>query len=126
MNIFYLDTNPALCAEYHCDKHVVKMIIEYAQLLSTAHRIIDGEEVKVFEGRIYVDGRELSDSFGNGKMIYMQLQDPDTDEIWWKEYENIPATIIKPGQVWVIGDNRQDSLFGHFSISEIHGKIVLY
>ena len=47
MNIFYLDTNPALCAEYHCDKHVVKMIIEYAQMLSTAHRVIDGEEVKV-------------------------------------------------------------------------------
>ena len=47
MNIFYLDTNPALCAEYHCDKHVLKMIIEYAQLLSTAHRILDGEEVKV-------------------------------------------------------------------------------
>lgn len=28
----------------HCDKHVVKMIIEYAQLMSTAHRILDGEE----------------------------------------------------------------------------------
>ncbi len=28
----------------HVDRHVVKMIIEYAQLLSTAHRIIDGDE----------------------------------------------------------------------------------
>ena len=44
MNIFYLDTNPKTCAEYHCDKHVVKMIIEYAQLMSTAHRVLDGEE----------------------------------------------------------------------------------
>lgn len=44
MNIFYLDKNPELCAQYHCDKHVVKMIIEYAQLLSTAHRILDGQE----------------------------------------------------------------------------------
>ena len=26
----------------HLDKHVVKMIIEYAQLLSTAHRVLDG------------------------------------------------------------------------------------
>lgn len=42
MNIFYLDKNPKLCAEYHCDKHVVKMIVEYAQLMSTAHRLIDG------------------------------------------------------------------------------------
>ena len=42
MNIFYLDPNPRTCAEMHCDKHVVKMIIEYAQLLSTAHRVLDG------------------------------------------------------------------------------------
>lgn len=42
MNIFYLSNDPKVCAEYHCDKHVVKMIIEYAQLLSTAHRVLDG------------------------------------------------------------------------------------
>jgi hypothetical protein len=28
----------------HVDKHVVKMILEYAQLLSTAHRVLDGEK----------------------------------------------------------------------------------
>ena len=44
MNIFYLNKDPKICAEQHCDKHVVKMIVEYAQLLSTAHRVIDGEE----------------------------------------------------------------------------------
>ena len=42
MNIFYLDTDIHTCAKYHTDKHVVKMIVEYAQLLSTAHRVIDG------------------------------------------------------------------------------------
>lgn len=30
----------------HCDKHVVKMILETAQLLSTTHRILDGKEIK--------------------------------------------------------------------------------
>tara|TARA_R110001632_G_scaffold68465_7_gene160464 strand:+ start:978 stop:1517 length:540 start_codon:yes stop_codon:yes gene_type:complete len=44
MNIFYLDPNPDTCAEMHCDKHVVKMIIEYAQLMSTAHRVLDGDQ----------------------------------------------------------------------------------
>ena len=44
MNIFYLDPHPKTCAEMHISKHVVKMIIEYAQLMSTAHRVIDGEE----------------------------------------------------------------------------------
>ena len=43
MNIFYLHDNPYQCGEMHCDKHVVKMILEYAQLLSTAHHEIDGD-----------------------------------------------------------------------------------
>lgn len=42
MNIFYLDHDTKKCAEYHVDKHVVKQILEYAQLLSTAHRVLDG------------------------------------------------------------------------------------
>ncbi len=42
MNIFYLNHNPKICAEMHNDKHCVKMILEYAQLLSTAHRVLDG------------------------------------------------------------------------------------
>ncbi len=43
MNIFYLDHDPRTCAEMHVDKHCVKMILEYAQLLSTAHRVLDGQ-----------------------------------------------------------------------------------
>ena len=38
MNIFHLHKDPKICAEYHCDKHVVKMILETAQMLSTAYR----------------------------------------------------------------------------------------
>jgi hypothetical protein len=43
MNIFYLDPDPETCASLHCDKHCVKMILEYAQLLSTAHHVLDGD-----------------------------------------------------------------------------------
>lgn len=42
MNIFYLDNDTKTCAQMHVDKHCVKMILEYAQLLSTAHRVLDG------------------------------------------------------------------------------------
>lgn len=42
MNIFYLDTDPKVSAQMMHDKHVVKMILETAQLLSTAHRVLDG------------------------------------------------------------------------------------
>lgn len=44
MNIFYLDHDPKLAAQYHCDKHVVKMCIEYAQLLSTTVRLLVPEQ----------------------------------------------------------------------------------
>lgn len=36
MNIFALDNDPNLAAQCHHDKHVLKMILESAQLLSTA------------------------------------------------------------------------------------------
>jgi hypothetical protein len=39
MNIFFLDYDTKKCAEYHCDKHVVKMILETAQLLCGVHHL---------------------------------------------------------------------------------------
>jgi len=50
VNIFYLDRNPKIAAQMHCDKHVVKMVLEYAQILSTAHRVIDGHGAADREG----------------------------------------------------------------------------
>lgn len=44
MNIFFLHRNPRVSAKAMTNKHVVKMIVESAQLLSTAHHVIDGEE----------------------------------------------------------------------------------
>lgn len=53
MNIFFVETDPVKAAESLVDKHVVKMILESAQLLSTAHRVLDGQE-KIIEK--YVNG----------------------------------------------------------------------
>ena len=66
MNIFYLDHDVRKCAEMHNDKHVVKMILEYAQLLSTAHRIIDG----VVSFGVSQSGRK--------KVIYVLADNRDT------------------------------------------------
>jgi hypothetical protein len=41
MNVFMLDHDPLLAAKYHCDKHVVKMVVETAQMLSTAWHELD-------------------------------------------------------------------------------------
>ena len=42
MNIFFLDKNPTLAAEYQCDKHVVKMILETTQMVCTAYQARHG------------------------------------------------------------------------------------
>ena len=43
MNIFYLHESPRISAQMQIDKHVVKMVLESAQLLCTCHRVLDGE-----------------------------------------------------------------------------------
>jgi hypothetical protein len=44
MNAFGLHKNPVIAARLHNDKHVVKMNIEYPQMMSTAHRVLDGTQ----------------------------------------------------------------------------------
>lgn len=39
MNIFVLDTNPEVCAQYHCNQHVIKMCLETAQVLCAVRHI---------------------------------------------------------------------------------------
>lgn len=43
MNLFVIDKDPVIAAQQQCDKHVVKMIVESGQMLSTVHRMLDGE-----------------------------------------------------------------------------------
>lgn len=44
MNIFATNSCPRLSAEDLPDKLLVKMVVETAQILSTAHRVLDGDE----------------------------------------------------------------------------------
>lgn len=80
MNIFYLTHDPKLCAQYHCDSHVVKMVLEYSQLLSAAHRILDGEQ------RIKYNNR------GRASTQYI-LPDERDEKLYGVTHENHPSTI---------------------------------
>lgn len=83
MNIFVLDNDPVKAAQFHCDKHVVKMILESAQLLSTAHRVLDGTPCI----RLSATGRKMQ-SFSMGT--------PDLDSTLYQ------ATHINhPCAIWV-------------------------
>lgn len=82
MNIFYLSDNPESAARQHCDKHIVKMVIEYAQLLSTAHRMLDGKE--------YIDVT------ANNRKIKRWRMEDDREAILYKA-----SHINHPSAVWV-------------------------
>lgn len=49
MNIFVLSENPAKAAKMHCDKHVVKMLLETTQLLCSAYYYTGQEELSPYK-----------------------------------------------------------------------------
>jgi hypothetical protein len=87
MNIFYLDDNVKTCATYHNDKHVVKMILEYAQLLSTAHRMLDGDEyIDASSGRRIKRWRLKNESMEN--ILYKASHINHPSAIWVRQSNN--------------------------------------
>jgi hypothetical protein len=80
MNIFYLNEDTKECARQHLDKHVVKMILEYAQLLSTAHRLLDGYE---YEGK----------SNSGRKAMRWKLEDSRDETLYLASHMNHPSGI---------------------------------
>lgn len=49
MQIYYLDSNPKLSAQYHTNSHVVKMLTEGLQILSTVCHIHNQSELAVYK-----------------------------------------------------------------------------
>ena len=82
MNVFYLDHNPRRAAHFHCDKHVSKMIVEYAQILSTAHRVIDGNET-------------IRISKNNRRLKYWEHPDHDLEVGLY-----LPTHVNHPSCIW--------------------------
>ena len=93
MNIFRLDDDPQICAQYHCDKHVLKMIIEYGQLLSTAHRLCDG-----------IESRGSSKS-GKSEVRVWKLSNGLEDTLYKASHVNHPSNVWvrshKENYVWL-------------------------
>lgn len=54
MNLFLLHKNLKICARQHCDKHVVKMILELAQMLSTAWWVLNPELAEKYHKKGYI------------------------------------------------------------------------
>lgn len=81
MNIFILNSDPIIAAQEQCDKHVVKMIVESGQMLSTAHRMLDGT----------VERRPSKS--GKTTVNYYKLPDEREDIMYKAVHFNHPCSI---------------------------------
>lgn len=80
MNIFILGFDPVSSAQMQCNAHVVKMILESAQMLSTAHRMLDGTVEK-----------QPSKS---GKRVVNYWRHPTLDDVLYKAvHHHHPCTV---------------------------------
>jgi hypothetical protein len=83
MNIFILHEDPIKAAQDQCDKHVVKMIVESAQMLSTVHRMLDG----TLETRPSKSGKRM--------VKYWKLDEARKEDLYYKAVH-----MYHPCTVW--------------------------
>lgn len=81
MNIFVLHHQPGVAAMYMCDKHIPKMIVESCQMLSTAHRVLDGQE--------YLDKTATGRSVKRWRLQDQEME----EELHHACYVNHPCTV---------------------------------
>jgi len=97
MNIFYIHENPVIAAKAMTNKHVVKMILESAQLLCTAHRVLDGVQIIVKSK----NGHNLKKWQHNNKYY---------DELLYKS-----THVNHPSAIWVRESSKNYNwLYQHF------------
>mgnify|MGYP001430550830 FL=1 len=100
MNIFYLHEDPIQNAKWHIDKHIVKMPIEYAQLMSTAHRLLDGE---MYLGKTAI-GRNIK---------RWRLHDEREDILYKASHINHPSAV------WV-----RESIENYFQMYKLYMAVL--
>jgi len=93
MNIFVLSEEPYEAAQMVCDKHCSKMIVESAQMLSTAHRMLNG----------YVEKRPSKS--GKRMINYWVHKNPNLETFLYKAvHHNHPCTVwtmeSKDNYIW--------------------------
>lgn len=95
---------------------------------------LPGDTVEIKGGVIYINGKDLEDPFGHGK-ISLSLVDADhNDLLYWNGLEKGQPVIelvdeklkkIPEKNVWIIGDNRSLSWYGILGIEDIVGLVIL-
>ena len=127
VNFFYLDKDPIKCAKYYCNKHILKIPIEIAQILSKIHYELKS---KIDYSKIYQNSTVVKNTLGpycwikesldnyywatqlglelinEYKFRYNKIEHK-TECILQYLYEN-PPNLPKNGETKFIGTNKYD------------------
>ena len=94
MNMFVTDINHCMNLKNYCDVHVNKMIVEQAQMLSTAHRVLDGvrgtiivysKKDKKFISKQYGSVLRHLGEDGSIPVLYLKTHDNHPNNLWIRE-----------------------------------------
>ena len=75
VNFFYLDKDPKKCAQYYCNKHVIKIPIEIAQILSKIHYDLNSN---IDFSKIYKNSTVVNNSIGP----YQWIKESHNNYMW--------------------------------------------
>jgi len=95
MNIFVLDEHPQQAAQWHCDKHVVKMILESAQLMCSVYHLNDIEAPYKLTHKNHPCAIWARESLGNFKWLLRHSK--ALTEEYYERYNKIhkSETVIR-------------------------------
>ena len=68
---------------------------------------IQGDKIKINKGIIYLNGKKISDSYGNAELS-----------------DTLEEIVVPENSIWLIGDNRQKSWYGILPIDKIKGLVI--
>ena len=127
VNFFYLDKDPKKCAQYYCNKHVLKIPIEIAQILSKIHYDLNSniDFSKIYKNSIVVNNsigpyQWIRESYNNyiwACKLGLELineyklrykKDHHKTEIILQFLFNNPPKLLKKGITKFIGTNKYD------------------
>ena len=104
MNLFILHEDPAVSATYHCDKHVIKMILESAQLLCSTLNMLGYDTPYKTTHKNHPCRLWCGASLSNYKYVYEYCRWLNNEYIWrydngdhksWKVVEELPVPVDK-------------------------------
>lgn len=86
MNIFVLDRNPKIAAQMHCERHILKMIIEHTQMMAATyyHSIGISKKKEISEKQ-----KEVSDLFSG----FPRKDEEGKDRPYSISHVNHPCTV---------------------------------